>query len=159
MNQPVSQAFGRALVAPPSPFVLVIAWAVIGLISSMFARVAPSIVVTLVHFGLLAGVGYVAWMRPLAQYGWRERWFGDLSIPVALAWGIGVGVPAWVVLNYGLQPALIATFEWLDLPVPQAQGNIRAALTQGGWASAVQIAITVVLVPFAEELFYRGAFF
>lgn len=159
MNQPVSQVFGRELIAPPSPLLLVIAWAAIGLVSSVLAGLVPSIVVTLVHFALLAGVGYVAWSRPLANYSWRERWFGDLSIPVALAWGIGVGIPTWVVLNYGLQPVLIAGFEFFNLPVPEAQANIRAALTQGGWLSVLQILITVLLVPTAEELFYRGAFF
>lgn len=159
MNQPVSQVLGRELVAPPSPFVLVIAWAAIGFISALVARILPGLGVTLVHFGLLAGVGYVAWYRPLARYRWRERWFGDLSITTAIAWGIGVGVPTWLVLNYGLQPVLITAFEWLNLPVPEAQGDIRATLTQGGWVSAIQILITVLLVPLAEELFYRGAFF
>lgn len=159
MNQPVSQAFGRDLIDPPAPLVLVIAWAVIGFLSSLVAKVAPSVVVTLVHFGLLAAVGYVAWSRPLVNYTWKERWFGNLSILAAIAWGIGVGIPTWYALNYGLQPVILIVLDWHNLPVPEAQGSIRAALTQGGWSSVIQIATTTLLVPFAEELFYRGAFF
>lgn len=159
MNKPTHQAFGRTLIAPPSPLGLAIGWACISLCSSLLAPVLPSIAVTAVHFCLLGAVGYLAWAKPLREYAWRERWFGDLSIPVALAWGIGIGVPAWIILNFGLQPVIVQVMGTLGLAVPEAQGNIRAALTQGGWGSAIQILVTVILVPFAEELFYRGAFF
>ena len=159
MNTVDHPVLGRGSHPVISPIIPVVIWVLIGLIAAAVVPVLHPLAVTIIHFSLLLAAGLGMWLVPQPRERWGTLWQGNCTWLEILGWGLLVGVPTWVVLNYGVQPLVIWIMETMSISVPEAQTDIRATLTRGDWQAWVQILITIGLVPLAEEVFYRGAVF